>query len=82
MNEPVLHRSSPLIGAVVALQAVLPAAIAAISLLAVTAIADVEFARYFYGMALVVIVLCLLLVRPEPCSLAASRATFSPWPFR
>lgn len=65
MNEPVLQRSSPLIGAVVALQAVLPAAIAAISLIAVTVIANVEFARYFYGMALVVVVLCLLLVRPR-----------------
>jgi putative colanic acid biosynthesis UDP-glucose lipid carrier transferase len=65
MNEPVLHRSSPRIGAVMALQAMLPAAIATVSLVAVTALADVEFASYFYGMALVVIVLCLLLVRPR-----------------
>lgn len=65
MNEPVLHRSSPLISAIVALQAVLPAAIAAGSLFAVTVLTDVDFARHFYGMALVVILLCLLLVRPR-----------------
>jgi len=70
MNEPVLHGSSPLISTVVTVQALLPAAIATGSLLAVAAIADVEIAPHFYGMAAVVIVLCLLLVRPRTMSAA------------
>lgn len=65
MNEPVVRGQAPWIVAVVALQAVLPAAVAVGVLFAVMVITDADFARHFYGMALVVLLLSMLLMRPR-----------------